>query len=101
MAIKCADVSNPARRLNLSKQWSHQIMEEFFKQGDMERELNLPISFLCDRTTTAIPKSQSGFFEFFALPLFKAWSKFIRSPLSVRMCCNIANNKQYWENHSS
>jgi len=28
--------------------------------GDCERTMNLPISFLCDRFSTAIPKSQSG-----------------------------------------
>lgn len=72
-------------------------MEEFFQQGDLERERNLTISFLCDRTTTHIPKAQSGFFEFCALPLFKAWSKFVQSSLSVQMCCNTMNNKLYWD----
>ena len=72
-------------------------MEEFFRQGDMERHLNLPISFLCDRNCTSIPQSQSGFFEFCALPLFKAWSGFISSPLSLRLCGNIQNNKCYWD----
>lgn len=60
MVIKCADISNPARKLVLSKQWSELIMEEFFRQGDKEKQLNLPISYLCDRYITTIPKSQSG-----------------------------------------
>lgn len=97
MAIKAADISNPARNLNLSKTWSENIMEEFFKQGDNERALKLPISNLCDRHTTVIPKAQSGFFEYVALPTFKAWSKFVGSPLSVRLCENIIRNKSYWD----
>jgi len=60
IAIKAADISNPSRCLHLSRMWSEQIMEEFFRQGDSERTMNLPISFLCDRFSTAIPKSQSG-----------------------------------------
>lgn len=98
IAIKAADISNPARCLYLSKMWSEHIMEEFFRQGDWERTLNIPISFLCDRHSTAVPKSQSGFFEFVALPLFKAWSKLSGSRLSQKLCQNILNNKSYWDN---
>ena len=72
-------------------------MEEFFLQGDAERKLNLPISFMCDREAITIPKAQSDFFGFVALPLFKAWSQFVRSPLSVQMCRNIVTNKEYWD----
>ena len=35
-------------------------MEEFFRQGDCERSLHLPISFLCDRHTIQIPLAQQG-----------------------------------------
>ena len=35
-----------------------------FCTGDSERSMKLPISFLCDRFTTAIPKSQSGMLEY-------------------------------------
>lgn len=33
IAIKAADISNPARTFTLSKTWSEFIMDEFFKQG--------------------------------------------------------------------
>lgn len=38
-------------------------MEEYFKQGDREKELGLPCSPLCDRDNTLIADSQIG--EFF------------------------------------
>ena len=103
MAIKAADISNPTRPLHLSRRWSEKIMEEFFLQGDAERRLNIPISFLCNRETTTVPKAQSDFFGFVALPLFKAWSQFVQSPLSVQMYSNIIVNKEYWDDivHSS
>ena len=59
MALKAADISNPARTFHISKQWSENVMEEFFRQGDLEKEKNITVSAHCDRCTTAIPKSQS------------------------------------------
>jgi hypothetical protein len=35
-------------------------MEEFFQQGDMEREQGLEFSPLCDRQNTMVPQSQIG-----------------------------------------
>ena len=37
------------------------------------------------------------FFEFVALPLFKAWSKLFGSRFSVMLCKNVLNNKAYWD----
>ena len=45
-------------------------MEEFFKQGDKEREMGLDISPLCDRNTTQVPQSQIGFIDYIVVPLF-------------------------------
>lgn len=42
-----------------------------------------------------------GFFEFVALPLFKAWSKMLGSRSSVKLCENILNNKAYWDEQMS
>ncbi|EGW09522.1 High affinity cAMP-specific 3',5'-cyclic phosphodiesterase 7A [Cricetulus griseus] len=33
MALKCADICNPCRNWELSKQWSEKVTEEFFHQG--------------------------------------------------------------------
>ena len=74
-------------------------MEEFFRQGDCERTLNLPISDMCDRYTISLPKSQSDFMELYALPLFKAWSKLFGSKFSISLCTNIAHNKTWWDQH--
>lgn len=78
-------------------------MEEFFQQGDLEKESKLPLSFLCDRCTTHIPKSQVSFFEFCAHPLFKAWETYLQTPFSATLCHNILANKDFWNsiNHLS
>ena len=38
-----------------------EIVPEFFHQGDCERELGLPLSPLCDRSTTIISSAEIGF----------------------------------------
>ena len=42
--------------------WTESLLEEFFRQGDKEKELGLPFSPLCDRNTTLIAESQIGNF---------------------------------------
>lgn len=59
LALKCADISNPAKPVRGAVRWTAAVIGEFFHQGDRERELGLPVSPLCDRTTTNIPKSQA------------------------------------------
>lgn len=40
------------------------ILEEFFRQGDLEASMGLPYSPLCDRHTTHVAESQIGFIDF-------------------------------------
>ena len=53
-----------------------QITKEFFKQGDREKEEGMPVSPLCQRSTS-IAESQRGFLTVLALPLFELWQEFI------------------------
>lgn len=68
--LHCADLSNPTKPLNLYKKWVDGIMEEFYQQGDKERDLGLDISPMCDRYNSTVEKSQVGFFHsVLSLPL--------------------------------
>ncbi|XP_072460798.1 high affinity 3',5'-cyclic-AMP phosphodiesterase 7A isoform X2 [Notamacropus eugenii] len=58
MALKCADICNPCRTWELSKQWSEKVTEEFFHQGDIEKKYHLSVSPLCDRQTESIANIQ-------------------------------------------
>ena len=44
--------------------------QEMFRQGDRERALGQPISPLMDRTKGGVTKSQTGFFNIVALPMY-------------------------------
>ncbi|KAG6449167.1 hypothetical protein O3G_MSEX005893 [Manduca sexta] len=97
IALKCADISNPCRPWDISRKWSMKVCEEFFRQGDYERRLNLPVTALCDRHNTSIPKIQTGFFQFVVTPLITEWDRFLRNDLSAQMLENLLYNKKKWE----
>ena len=52
------------------REWTYLLYEEFFDQGDIEKEKGYPISFLCNRETTVIPKMQPGFLNGISIPLW-------------------------------
>jgi len=47
--LHCADISNPARPWRLAREWGARVSEEFYKQGDRERALGVPVAALNDR----------------------------------------------------
>ena len=58
------------KKFHISSVWIKLLSEEFWMQGDKEREKGLPISFLCDRNNVDIPSSQIGFLKGFILPSY-------------------------------
>ena len=70
MAIHCADLSTPARSFETCRKWTYLLFTEFFNGGDIEKSKGLPITYLSDRDTTKIQKSQPGFLGFIVLPLW-------------------------------
>ncbi|XP_075230005.1 uncharacterized protein LOC142329369 isoform X2 [Lycorma delicatula] len=98
IALKCADISNPCRPWDVSRKWSQKVCEEFFRQGDYERQLNLPVTSLCDRHSTSVPKIQAGFFRFVVAPLFEEWHRFLGTGLSTSMMGHLRGNQARWEN---
>lgn len=97
IAIKCADISNPCRSWPVSRVWSLRACEEFFRQGDRERDLGLSITPICDRFNVTVAKVQVGFYSFVAEPLFKEWDRFLSTPLSSKMMINLYANQAVWE----
>jgi hypothetical protein len=98
MAIKCADLGHSAKPVLLHQKWSELVLAEFFSQGDLERDKGLPVSMYCDRDTTDIPKSQAGFIRNICLPLFEAWTDYLRCEEVNRVVLQqLAENLGMWE----
>ncbi|XP_040850813.1 high affinity cAMP-specific 3',5'-cyclic phosphodiesterase 7A isoform X1 [Ochotona curzoniae] len=97
MALKCADICNPCRTWELSKQWSEKVTEEFFHQGDIEKKYHLGVSPLCDRQTESIANIQIGFMTYLVEPLFTEWARFSNTRLSQTMLGHVGLNKASWK----
>lgn len=52
--MHASDVSTQCRTFETAHKWTYLLFEEFFNQGDLEKHEKLPVSFLCDRSTTSI-----------------------------------------------
>uniref|UniRef100_H2T833 Phosphodiesterase n=1 Tax=Takifugu rubripes TaxID=31033 RepID=H2T833_TAKRU len=96
MALKCADICNPCRPWELSKQWSEKVTEEFFQQGDIEKKHKLEISPVCDRASNTVGNIQIGFMTYVAEPLFVEWARFSDTRLSQTMLGHMGLNKASW-----
>nr|XP_006127542.1 high affinity cAMP-specific 3',5'-cyclic phosphodiesterase 7A isoform X2 [Pelodiscus sinensis] len=97
MALKCADICNPCRTWELSKQWSEKVTEEFFHQGDVEKKYHLGVSPLCDRQSETIANIQIGFMTYLVEPLFTEWARFSNTRLSQTMLGHLGLNKASWK----
>ena len=69
--IHLADLAHNTKLFEISLKWVELLSEEFWRQGDLEKKKNLPVSFLCDRDQINIPQSQKGFINGFIIPTFE------------------------------
>ncbi|ESZ93712.1 BcPDE2, cAMP phosphodiesterase [Sclerotinia borealis F-4128] len=72
LLIKCADISNVARRFDTATQWTEILTDEFARQASMEQDLGIPTALYAPpvREIIELGKSQLGFMNMFAIPLF-------------------------------
>jgi len=94
LCVHGADVSAQVRPFEVAREWTYLLFDEFFRQGDLEKEMGLPVSFLCDRETTVVPKTQPGFLNFIVLPLFKTLAQLMPNFQEMCKCGN--QNVETW-----
>ncbi|XP_048783809.1 cAMP-specific 3',5'-cyclic phosphodiesterase 4C isoform X3 [Lagopus muta] len=94
--VHCADLSNPTKPLELYRQWTDRIMAEFFHQGDREREKGMEISPMCDKHTASVEKSQVGFIDFIAHPLWETWADLVH-PDAQEILDTLEDNREWYQ----
>jgi len=94
MALKCADIGHLTLEWSNHLCWVERLEEEFFAQGDKEKELSLEPSFLMNRDKPGVTKTQVGFFDYVALPLYKTLAKAF--PMATPMLSGVQTNYQRW-----
>lgn len=75
MMLKMADISNPAKPFDISKVWSDNLLQEWFNQGDTEREYQLPESQFMNRNKSNQAKLSKGFISFCVQEAFESLVK--------------------------
>ncbi|XP_018315184.1 cAMP-specific 3',5'-cyclic phosphodiesterase isoform X4 [Mycetomoellerius zeteki] len=94
--VHCADLSNPTKPLALYRRWVGLLMEEFFLQGDREREQNMDISPMCDRHSATIEKSQVGFIDYIVHPLWETWADLVH-PDAQEILDTLEENRDWYQ----
>eukprot|EP00928_Gymnodinium_smaydae_P021692 TRINITY_DN18493_c0_g1_i1.p1 TRINITY_DN18493_c0_g1~~TRINITY_DN18493_c0_g1_i1.p1 ORF type:complete len:643 (-),score=124.38 TRINITY_DN18493_c0_g1_i1:111-2039(-) len=96
MVLHTADISNATKPIDIARHWTRRCLREFFAQGDCEKQLGLPISPMCDRTSTNVPSCQLGFIQFIVQPTFEALAM-IQSEVHRVCLSELKMNKLSWE----
>uniref|UniRef100_A0A1I7VEE9 Phosphodiesterase n=1 Tax=Loa loa TaxID=7209 RepID=A0A1I7VEE9_LOALO len=68
LIVHACDISHASKPWELHSRWTEGVLEEFFRQGDLEASMGLPYSPLCDRNTVHVADSQIGFIDFIVEP---------------------------------
>ena len=90
LILHSADISNPTKIFDVYYKWANFVVEEFYHQGDKEKELGLNCS--CDRNKVTIYKNQLGFIDFIEIPFYDSFVKLF--PNLKYLFENLNNNRQ-------
>ncbi|KAI0380897.1 HD-domain/PDEase-like protein [Hypomontagnella monticulosa] len=73
LIIKCADISNVARKYETALQWMYILSDEVSRQAMIENDIGVQSTLHAKprRNFLSLAKSQLGFMNMFAIPLFQ------------------------------
>ncbi|KAL3047241.1 hypothetical protein OYC64_021459 [Pagothenia borchgrevinki] len=94
--VHCADLSNPTKPLEIYRQWTDRIMEEFFTQGDRERDKGMEISPMCDKHNASVEKTQVGFIDYVVHPLWETWADLVH-PDAQDILDTLEDNREWYQ----
>ncbi|KAF2095643.1 HD-domain/PDEase-like protein, partial [Rhizodiscina lignyota] len=99
LLIKCADISNVARKFQVAATWANILTDEFSNQGRMETRLGIPTTLFGGPPVRddiiKLAQSQIGFMNVFARPLFDAVTDIL--PAMQFSVDELAANKERWD----
>ncbi|KAI3336401.1 HD-domain/PDEase-like protein [Xylariaceae sp. AK1471] len=97
LLIKCADISNVARRYDAALQWMTILCDEFSRQAAMEDEIGISSSLISrpKKDFMSLAKAQLGFVNLFAVPLFQGVADVL--PQMQYTVLELDKNKRHFE----
>lgn len=95
--VHMADIGHPLRPVEAHQRWTKRINEEFFAQGDREKELGFTPLPLLDRSKAPpVGKGQLGFLKFVIEPLWLQVSTFL-GPRAKPASLYYQRNMRAWQ----
>ncbi|KAG0223809.1 hypothetical protein BGW41_005357 [Actinomortierella wolfii] len=92
--LHAADISNAVKPWELCKRWSDLVVQEFFRQGDIEKAQNLPVSPNMDRDMHNQPQISLGFGDFVVQPYFESLAELL--PAASELLDTLTANRAQW-----
>jgi len=95
-ALHAADLGGTGKTPALAFEWTERVLQEFYHQGDLERNAGMPVIPVNDRFARQ-PKGvfQEGFISAIVLPLYKALHAVPELDMSTQIAALEANLK-FW-----
>lgn len=94
--IHLADISNPSKETPTAVIWTDKLLDEWFRQGDLEESMGLPFSPSCDRRSTDREKSQIGFINFIVMPSYELLGRMLPR-VEAEIVPRLKENLKYWK----
>jgi GAF domain-containing protein len=96
MLLKMGDISNVTKDFDISRQWGIAVTEEFYQQGDAERDAGLEVTPMFDRERKLeLAKGQIGFIKMVGAPFFSLAAKVL--PEFAQLVKVAESNIGQWE----
>ncbi|KAG0301754.1 hypothetical protein BGZ98_008077 [Dissophora globulifera] len=92
--LHAADISNAVKPWTVCKRWSDLVVQEFFRQGDIEKAQDLPVSPNMNRDENNQPQISLGFGDFVVQPYFEALADLL--PAAAPVLEILASNRVHW-----
>jgi len=98
MLLKAVDISNIIKPFDVARLWAICVTEEFYSQGDMEKQKGLAVLDLFNREKAELAKGQLGFIDFVGIPF---WSLMAQAfPCLQWTVDNLTENRRRWQDLS-
>lgn len=95
---RAADIAYIAKPLGLSTTWVDRLMEEFYRQGDIEKMRHLQRAKFYVREENNVSKCQIGFIDLVASPMFDALANFLPHRYAEQFHPHVARTKAHYKN---
>jgi hypothetical protein len=95
--VHLADISSPCKPARISVKWTRRLEQEWFEEGDEQKQFGLQIGPMMDRNNACTEESQVGFFKLIVKPLLMTWTEVVGPEAVAPLVQNLELNISYWQ----